>query len=103
MVGVSINLRPDLLEQIDAAKGAQSRSSYIVQAVYEYLNPIKPDWEADRKQLTTQVEALKDTQRRLEDEISYLRDQNARMLDAVSQKLLTPAKRHWWQRRKKEG
>ena len=120
MVGVSINLRPELLEQIDEAKGPQSRSSFIVQAVYEFLNPIKADWEADRTQLIAQaeadkgqleaqIEALKDTQRRLEDEkrrleddISYLKDQNSRMLDAVAQKLLTQPKKHWWSFRKKE-
>ncbi len=98
MVGISINLKPDLLAQIDEAKGPHSRSSYIVNAVYAYLNPTKADWEADRMQLTTQVEALKDTQRRLEDEISYLRDQNARLTDAVAVKLLAEPKKSWWSR-----
>lgn len=106
MTGISINLKPDLLTQIDAAKGTQSRSAFIVHAVYEYLNPTKADWEADRKQLTIQIEAYKSNKQRLENEVAYLRDQNSRLIDEVSQKLLTEAtpKKHWWQfRRKKEG
>ncbi len=105
MVGVSINLRPELLEQIDEAKGPQSRSSYIVQAVYEFLNPTKADWEADRKQLIAQVEADKSNERRLVDEVEYLRGEYSKINDALAQRLLTegPHKKHWWQfRRNKE-
>jgi metal-responsive CopG/Arc/MetJ family transcriptional regulator len=91
MTGVSINLKPDLLTQIDAAKGTQSRSAFIVHAVFEYLNPTKADWEADRKQLIAQIEAIKSNEQRLENEVEYLRGEYSKINDALAQRLLTEA------------
>lgn len=97
MVGVSINLKPELLKRIDEAKGTQSRSGFIVRAVYEYLQPVN---DADRKQLLTQLEAHKATQLRLESEVEFLRQQYSLINSALAQKLLTeaPAKRSIWEK-----
>lgn len=61
-------------------------------------NQAKTDWDLDRKQLLTQIETAKDTQRRLDTEISFLRDQNATLTDALTQRLLTEPKKSWWSR-----
>ena len=106
VVGISINLKPDLLKQIDAHKGTQSRSGYIVRAVYEYLNPSENGLDADKmqlladkKQLISQIDALKDTQSRSDREISFLRDQNATLTDALTAKMLVePKKKSVWER-----
>lgn len=100
MTGISINLKPDLLEQIDTAKGTQSRSGFIVHAVYEYLNPTKADWEADRKQLIAQIEAAKTNQMRLESEIAFMRNEYSKINDALAQRLLSEStqKKSFWGR-----
>ena len=92
VVGISINLKPNLLKQIDEAKGTQSRSAFIVQAVYEYLNPTKANGEADRKQLTAQIESIKRNELRLESEVAYMRQEYSKINDALAQRLLTEAK-----------
>jgi metal-responsive CopG/Arc/MetJ family transcriptional regulator len=101
---ISVSLKPDLVKRIDEAAGVQSRSSFITRCIYEHFEPSTSEWEADKKSLTEQLESLKVQQRLLEDQVAFLKDQNTRLLDAVSQKLLTEAtpKKHWWQRRKKE-
>ncbi len=99
---ISVSLKPDLVKRIDEAAGVQSRSSFITRCIYEHFEPSTSEWEADKKSLTEQLEAHKVQQRLLDDQIAYLRDQNSRLLDAVSQKLLTPPKKHWWSFRKKE-
>ncbi len=98
MVGVSINLKPDLLAQIDEAKDTSSRSGFIVKAVYEYLNPIKSEWEADKIQLLTQIEAGKNNERRLENEVEYLRQEYSKINDALAQRLLSEPKKSFWDR-----
>jgi protein subunit release factor A len=103
MVGISLNIRPTLLEQIDAAKGAESRSGYIAKILYEYLNTDITQSNATISQLTQELNAAKETQRYIENEVDFLRSQNKQLTDALSQHLL-PAepKKHWWSRRKKE-
>ena len=100
VVGISINLKPNLLKQIDEAKGTQSRSGYIVRAVYEYLNPSQNGFDADKtqlladnKQLIMQIDAANDRQLRSDREIDFLRDQNATLTDALTQRLLEPPKK----------
>lgn len=93
MSQVSINLKPDIIKRVDAARGSQSRSGFIADCVVEHFTP---RGEADIKQIV-----------RLESEVEYLRIQNTSLLDAVSQRLLAPeVKVGFWRRLiggKKEG
>lgn len=97
---ISISLKPDVIAHIDEVKGQQSRSAFILACVFEHFS----GGDVDKKQLLAQIEGHKVQQRRLEDEVAYLREQNARMLDAVAQKLLTestPKKSFWSRLRRK--
>jgi hypothetical protein len=79
MAQCSINLKVHIIKMVDDERGPQSRSSFIADCVIEHFTP---RGEADKKQIA-----------RLDSEVSYLRDQNTRLLDAVSQKLLEPPKK----------
>lgn len=91
---ISISVKPDLVAHIDEQRGQQSRSSFIVGTIYEHFS----GGDVDKKQLTEQLKAHIDTQRRLEDDLAYMRDQNLQLVNAVSQKLLTEPKKSWWSR-----
>ena len=93
----SINLKKELLDAIDVARGTQNRSAYIVGVVSQHLS----GGDADTKHLIQQLETDRFTQSRLEDEVAYLRAELSKMHDAVAVKLLSEPKRHWWQRRTK--
>lgn len=102
-IQVSFNLKPDLLEQLDELKGAQSRSAFITEAIYERVTG--PN--ADKRQLITEIrehkstiEALRETIRRLEDEVAYNRAEITKLHDALAQRLLTDAtpRRGLWAR-----
>ena len=95
---ISVSLKPDLVRRIDEAAGVQSRSSFITRCIYEHFEPSTSEWEADKKSLTEQLEAHKETQRRLDLEVSFLRDQNATLTDALTQHLLVEPKKSWWAR-----
>ena len=84
MAQVSINLKPHIIKQIDDERGEQSRSSFIADCVVAYF---EPRGEADKKDIA-----------RLESEVNYLRDQNARLTDAVAVKLLSEPKKSFWAR-----
>jgi metal-responsive CopG/Arc/MetJ family transcriptional regulator len=88
MVQISISLKPDLVQQIDEAKGAQSRSSFIVDCIYAHINPGD---DMDKMQLTADLNAHKAQQLRLESEVAYLREQYSKINDALTQRLLTEA------------
>ena len=85
---ISINLKPDLVRRIDTAKGAQSRSAFIVQCVLEHLSS---DNKPDNNHLIEQIETYKATQLRLENEVAYLRQEYSKINDALAQRLLTEA------------
>jgi hypothetical protein len=91
---ITINVSPELLAKIEEVKGLQSRSGFIVACVKEHL----AGGETDKVQLNRDLKTLRETQGRLENEVAYLRDQNSRMLDAVSQRLLTDGKPSFWSR-----
>lgn len=92
----SINLKKELLDAIDLARGTQSRSAFIVGVVNQHIS----GGNQDTKHLLQQLETDRFTQRRLEDEVDYLRGELSKMHDAVAVKLLAaPPKRHWWSRR----
>lgn len=82
---ISINVKPELIEHIDAVKGTQSRSAFIVGCVQEHFS----GGDADKKQLIEQLEAHKATQQRLENEVEYLRAEYSKINDALAQRLLT--------------
>ena len=83
---ISINVKPDLVTQIDGAKGAQSRSAFIVACILEHLIT---DNNADTNHLTEQLEAYKSKQQRLENEVAYLRQEYSKINDALAQRLFT--------------
>ncbi len=96
---VSINIKPDLIEKVDQAKGGQSRSAFIVTCIYEHFNPPKSIQEADITNLTTQLNETKtnvaNLERRLSDkenEVEYLRQEYSKINDALSQRLLAETK-----------
>ena len=85
MAQVSINLKPHIIKQIDDARGPQSRSSFIKDCIIEHFGP---RGEAEAKQIA-----------RLESDVQYLRLENTKLIDAVSQRLLEPApKKSLWDR-----
>ena len=97
---ISINLKPDLVQRIDEAKGSKSRSMFIVGCILEHFTPLNADWEADKKDLMTQLETHKSTQLRLENEVEFLRQEYSKINDALAQRLLTETspKKSWWDR-----
>lgn len=91
---VSVNLKPDLLKQVDEARGTQSRSAFVTACIFEHFS----GGDADKKQLIAQLEADKATQARLEDEVAFLRQEYTKINDALAQRLLiesTPKKSLW--------
>jgi hypothetical protein len=82
---ISINVKPELIEHIDAVKGTQSRSAFIVGCVQEHFS----GGDADKRQLIEQLEAHNATQQRLENEVEYLRGEYSKINDALAQRLLT--------------
>ena len=95
---ISVSLKHDLVKRIDEAAGVQSRSSFITRCIYEYFEPPKTEWEADKKSLLEQIKAHKDTQTRLESDIEFLKAQNKQLTDALTQRLLEPPKKSIWDR-----
>jgi metal-responsive CopG/Arc/MetJ family transcriptional regulator len=93
MSQISISVKPDLIKRIDGARGSQSRSSFIVDCVIEHINPTL---DIDKKELITQLNAHKDQQRLLEDEVDFLRQQYSLINAALSQKLLSEPKKLGW-------
>jgi hypothetical protein len=95
-IQASFNIKPDLLTQVDEARGVQSRSAFIVECIFERLTG--PD--ADKSQLIKDIEAHKATEARLESEVAYLREQLSKINDALAQRLLTDNahKKTLWQR-----
>jgi hypothetical protein len=93
---ISINVKPELIEHIDAVKGTQSRSAFIVACVQEHFS----GGDADKVQLIRDIEAHRDTQRRLENEVEYMRAEYSKINDALAQRLLTEQtiKKPFWQR-----
>jgi hypothetical protein len=85
-VQLSINVKADVIKRVDDERGEQSRSGFIKDCIVEHFTPTG---EVDAKTIA-----------KLEGEVAYLRDTNTRLLDAVSQKLLTPVepKKSLWQR-----
>jgi hypothetical protein len=93
---VSFNIKADLMQQLEEARGVQSRSAFIVECIFERL--IGP--EADKSQLLRDIETHKATEARLESEVAYLREQLSKINDALAQRLLTDNahKKTLWQR-----
>jgi metal-responsive CopG/Arc/MetJ family transcriptional regulator len=93
---ISFNLKPDLLAHVDEVRGLQSRSAFITACIYEHFQ----GGDADKIQLLRDIEAYKDTQRRLENEVAYLREQYSKINDALAQRLLTENthKKSFWKR-----
>ena len=91
---VTINLKAELLDKIEQVRGPQSRSGFIVAAVYEHFS----GGDADKIQLLRDIEALRETQRRNENEIEYLRLETSKLHDALAQRLLTDGKPSFWSR-----
>jgi metal-responsive CopG/Arc/MetJ family transcriptional regulator len=87
MTQVSINVKPDIIAEIDEKRGTQSRSSYIVDCVRERLS----GGDADKKQLFEQTIMYKN-------EVEFLRLELTKMTDAVAQKLLSEPKKPFWSR-----
>jgi hypothetical protein len=96
MTQISISLKPDLIMRIDEAAGVQSRSAFIVGCIHEHFNPT---FDVDKTQLLAQLEANKVQQMRLENEVTFLREQNMKLTDAMSQRLLSESpKKSFWSR-----
>ncbi|GEM_PF-2913454 len=95
---ISVSLKADLVKRIDDAAGTDSRSGFITRCIYEHFEPPKNELEADKTHLTEQLNAYKDTQKRLENEVEYLRLEYSKINDALAQRLLTentPKKSFW--------
>jgi hypothetical protein len=79
MSQLSINVKADIIKRIDATRGPRSRSGFIADCIVEHFMPTD---ETDKKQVA-----------RLEAEVAYLRIENTKLIDAVSQKLLSEPKK----------